>query len=340
MAGSKLLLLTPLLLSSALGFSFSSNDCRVHPSPCGNGPIRKNHISANLHRVQSLYPLSFSLINAIPRGGDEVSKSVATQSIPPSDDPSRSALSYYLIWTPGFAKKLALSTCSLLFFHFLAGPSLRQQMLSFTIQYLERPMASIFPNVVLPLLSSACCLIQIAINMLVGAGGCAGFNTYLGPWRPYFFSILAYLTMFSSKTPLLSMTTVLRFTIAFLPEFLHIWNRYVRNQWQRNALRRHDDVSALHATVEIDIPTMGCVACINKISSSIRHCSIGKQNTIQDASAWLESDRPTNKGGRAMVRISGSSEEELQLLTNSIIKSIEGAGFGGCTVQKFVVESN
>jgi hypothetical protein len=266
-----------------------------------------------------LLPLTLS------RGGASAPPtSTGLEQMSSSDPPQSSASAYNLIWSPGFSKNLSFATASLMVFHLLGGRSLGQHFF-WGARYLASPLASIFPNVLLPFLASACCLLQLAINFLVGAGGCAGFNTYLGPLRPYFLSLLVYLTIISR--PSKASVSIIRFSMAFMPEVLHFWNKYVRYQWRRERSRETRD-SILTAIVEIDVPTMGCVACINKIDASIRQCA---PEHIIDATSWLDPALP--KGGRTKVQVSATSEAELNSITQSILKSIEGAGFGGSSVE-------
>jgi hypothetical protein len=253
-----------------------------------------------------------------------------------TENPSASA--YYLLWSPGFTKKLVLATCSLVLWHSFGSP-IRKEFFSTTINSamigLLRPLATIFPNVVLPLLSSACCLIQILLNFLVG--GCAGFNSFFGPVRPYFLSLLGYLTFVSNPKVSVSF---LRFSIALLPELLHFWNRYARFQWRRGATTISSSKSAaaaeespvIKATIQLNVPSMGCVACINKIDNSIRQAA---PKNIEDSTSWLEPSR--TKGGRCTVKLSVGSKEELDALTQLIINAIEGAGFGGCKLDSVEV---
>lgn len=70
----------------------------------------------------------------------------------------------------------------------------------------------------LPMLAGSCCFIQLVMNVL--AGGCAGFNSLLGPIRPLFLSLLVYITWIRyTDVPL--WTHILRWFIALLPELVH-----------------------------------------------------------------------------------------------------------------------
>ena len=96
---------------------------------------------------------------------------------------------YNLIWSPNFWKKMLLSTVLIhllsknehyslnnLFPHRTIKSCHGQSSATIMLNQLQ----SVLPTaVVLPLLSSSCCSIQIIINAVSGFG-CAGFNTYLG----------------------------------------------------------------------------------------------------------------------------------------------------------------
>ena len=98
---------------------------------------------------------------------------------------------YNLIWSPNFWKKMLITTTVLilmqskndyysfnkiLFSHHDIASCHDQSSTTTILNDLQR----IVPTaVVLPLLSSSCCAIQILINAISGFG-CAGFNTYLG----------------------------------------------------------------------------------------------------------------------------------------------------------------
>jgi len=84
---------------------------------------------------------------------------------------------YHLIWSQNFWKKMVLS---------MAGWWLLQYTVIKIISRISVdgmpchvPTSERWQGVVLPLLSSSCCAIQLVINAISG-WGCAGFNTYLG----------------------------------------------------------------------------------------------------------------------------------------------------------------
>jgi copper chaperone CopZ len=239
------------------------------------------------------------------------------------------ASSYYLIWSPGFVQKFAWASGSLWGMHMLQWDARLSKMMTqqwkalsatFPALLSNRVAATAAPNMVLPLLSSSCCLIQLLINVLVGAGGCAGFNTVLGPVRPLFLAMLVSLNIFTGASLRQSLW---RYSIALMPEGVHFWNELRKRQWRNRveSTANSADQSRIRATVMVDIPTMGCVACINKIESSLRACA---PNNVLTASSWLEEDR---KGGCAKLDVYVDSEDDLKALSQTVVDAIERAGF-------------
>lgn len=244
---------------------------------------------------------------------------------------------YHLIWSPGAMTKMAIGTASLavadMLFSIPGGRHLARSGLTWMSRSaLIAPISSVASNVVLPLLASSCCLLQLWINLL--AGGCAGFNTVLGPTRPYFLSLLLYSTAVTHQFHRAKWyrLTALRWGIALLPEAVDVWNRY---QERKRANHEKDDLSlllnapnTLKATVKLEIPTMGCVACINKIDSALQ--SAGASRVIEAASFL---NPLGSKGGRARVRLVAESREEMDQLVEMLVRSVESAGFEPCRLE-------
>ena len=78
-------------------------------------------------------------------------------------------------------------------------------------------------------------------------------------------------------------------------------------------------------TVELDIPSMGCAACINKIDSTIS----GMSGVISSTS-WLLDDP---KGGRARIVIAANSTctDDVDEIIKSVVEKVGSSGFP-CTV--------
>eukprot|EP00934_Nitzschia_sp_Nitz4_P004858 Nitzschia sp. Nitz4//scaffold38_size140716//91213//91983//NITZ4_003152-RA/size140716-processed-gene-0.40-mRNA-1//1//CDS//3329550093//4848//frame0 len=244
--------------------------------------------------------------------------------------------SYALVWSPGFIQKFGIASAGLLALHFTGmndslGRSLFAILQRFTSIRKGGIVAATMPNVILPLLSSACCLLQILINISVGASGCAGFNTYLGPIRPGFLALFLYLNMRSWPT---ISQFLLRGFLVFLPELVHGYNCLSAVIWekQHRAIFK-DDKSMVRTIVDITIPTMGCVACINKVETSLRQSD---STHILEATAWL--DGGAKKGGRARVVLAAPPEFDIQILQNSVVKAIDSAGFLGSQVVSIEAE--
>ncbi len=79
------------------------------------------------------------------------------------------------------------------------------------------------------------------------------------------------------------------------------------------------------AKVRLTIPTMGCVACVNKVDSSIRRCVSAANNNIREEKSWLADDLA--KGGVAEVTLSGKTREEIDGVVEEVIAAVHDAGF-------------
>ncbi|CAE7302169.1 unnamed protein product [Symbiodinium natans] len=236
---------------------------------------------------------------------------------------AESTLSYYLLWSPGLFPKAVLSFASLLALQLLGG---HLSEMSGLRRPGSLPLARrIWDMLLLPLLSSACCGIQLIINVLVGASGCAGFNKVFGPLRPYFLgALLSSLCISILQGHASFRILALQCLLAFLPEVVHLWNL-------RGARTRASVAPALGnlATVELSVPGMGCVACINKVNSSLREV-----DGVTSSEAWLEKE-----GGRALVHCAAASETKVRELASKLALAVEGAGFEPCMVVEVQVRS-
>ncbi|OEU10736.1 hypothetical protein FRACYDRAFT_246545 [Fragilariopsis cylindrus CCMP1102] len=262
--------------------------------------------------------------------------------------------SYYLIWSPGFMKQflvamtIILTTircCSFYNINILGWGNHFNTISS-------RPFIS---NIILPLLSSSCCAIQMTFNALssifLAGTGCIGFNSALGPIRPYLLAITMivynytnpFFRSVSSVSSVLSL--LLRYTIVFMPELVYWWNSILRSRWKRQrdstiTNTTKDDIEEptteklLQATLVFDVPTMGCVACVNKIESSLRQ-STALRNYIASTGSWLndEDNDRSKRGGCAKIDIRVESEKELDGVINNVKVVIEGAGFRGTKIK-------
>lgn len=239
---------------------------------------------------------------------------------------------YNLLWSPKARKKFTVGSMTLFLAHIVGRKIMTLDLPNFDFYASYSPVgiaASVMSNIILPLLASACCSLQLILNIFTM--GCAGFNTVLGPVRPYFVSLLLYLTVISRRTTPGTWnfwaTTTLRWTLTLLPEILHIWNN-------RSFFKSPQPVSnsnLLIADVKLDIPTMGCVACINSIDHAIRQA-----NGVESVSASLN---PLGmKGGQAEVRLKGNTEEEIYGIVRSLTAAVEKAGFPDTTADNVQIK--
>mmetsp|Transcript_40905 Transcript_40905/g.59774 ORF Transcript_40905/g.59774 Transcript_40905/m.59774 type:complete len:441 (-) Transcript_40905:248-1570(-) len=366
----------------------------LHSSPSSwNGRTCKSILCSNLF----LYRGGGTSLRALSNEEEkEHATAASTSSQSQKTSPStitKDMTSYHLLWSPGFFHKIMTSSLFIFMFHSLlrrisisivlpqfftwnnnAHPSscsqypgttiARQQAGSSTMATTTNTLMKLLNFVALPLLSSSCCAIQLLLNAISAGLGCVGFNSYLGPLRPYFLSFLMYSTTilsFPSSSSLIEkgafrrstqkwvITFVVSWLIALMPEIVYAWNN-VSSRRRVTSIKKEDN-SALEttkATLELDIPSMGCVACINKINSSIRQQE-EQPNTYQfnilDASSWLTTttkDDSNNserkkKGGKAKISFTTSSKDAVENAVDDIVNSVEKSGFA-CYVDKLSIE--
>jgi hypothetical protein len=298
-------------------------------------------------------------------------------------DNSRSYSPYHLVWSPGVLPRMLVTTAVMMLVEWgrkvvFASPSIG----SFPPLY---PVSHCFfvgktganalslvhwssSNVLLPLGASACCLVQVAVNLAFAGAGCSGLNTLMGPFRGYFLGILLYVTLQSTtfwpiKTTIeschgvgpgryLSIFTIIgRWSIALLPEAVHFWNRWHQSKQSQDNIQRQGREGQLtemqEFSVEIIVPTMGCVACIQKIVSSIQvddekkaSDDFSRLSKIQRVTANLgipltESAlqvTPPAKGGIVNAIISVPSASHTAAAIDRLVETIEQAGFPNCQI--------
>lgn len=174
----------------------------------------------------------------------------------------------------------------------------------------------------LPLLSSSCCAIQLLLNVLAGGVGCVGFNSVLGPLRPYFLSLLIVTSASSSRA---LAPFVLNWCVALMPEIV-----YFANQSRVSYQERASDDSSLHhwmyeATIHLKIKDMGCAACVNKINESMRRLDKKDDDIcIKRMESGLNDEE---KGGWATLVLALSNEDEIDILVKDAVQTVEEAGF-------------
>eukprot|EP01082_Thalassiosira_pseudonana_P000855 g830.t1 g830 contig10:810676-811267(-) len=158
------------------------------------------------------------------------------------------------------------------------------------------------------------------MNALTGFG-CIGFNTYLGPIRPFLLPLLLTSTwkLLSQRSYGLASISLL---IGFLPEVVHLWNASQTRQRFNSGTTPNFKT---RATLRLAIPSMGCVACVNKIDTSIRNCKYYVSSNINQERSWLTED--SQKGGMAELSIWASSSDDVQKIAEEVVSAVTNAGF-------------
>jgi hypothetical protein len=133
-------------------------------------------------------------------------------------------------------------------------------------------------------------------------------------------------------------------SLAFLPELVDIWNANRSRRWQRTHVDDRCDlggkktaISSSSVTVEakltLGIPTMGCVACVNKVDASIRGCNSAA--LIKEETSWLTGGAA--KGGTAELLIVARTNEEINRTVEDVVAAVKDAGFR-CDIKSLRVD--
>jgi copper chaperone CopZ len=114
--------------------------------------------------------------------------------------------------------------------------------------------------------------------------------------------------------------------LAFLPELVEIYtNLSVRNDQSITSASLSSNV--VEAKLKLNIPTMGCVACVKKVNATIRGCSSAAAH-IRAETSWLTGA----KGGAAELIIRGRTSEEIGQIIEEVVAAVNVAGFR-CNVE-------
>jgi hypothetical protein len=247
---------------------------------------------------------------------------------------------YYLVWSPNFWRKMLLSMAFWLarqYSYYAWNNHITQSsrwMMSISSKFhaCHGHKSSPTYSFALSLLSSSCCAIQLIINALTG-WGCAGFNSYLGPIRPALLPLLL-ITTWRLLPHQSHRWTIVSLCLAFLPELVDIYTNFSRQRRKNHSsiqdITNDQSIASasslssnvLEAKLKLNIPTMGCVACVNKVNSSIRGCNSAAEH-ILDESSWLTGA----KGGEAELIIRGRTREEIDHIVEEVVDAVKVAGF-------------
>ena len=229
---------------------------------------------------------------------------LVAMSVP--DDISKSG---YLVWDDSFKEKFFVSVTA------FAGVAAALSLNEFAVQAAISKLGALSWGA-LGLLSSACCLFQLILNAM--SVGCAGFNTVLGPFRPYFLALAAVLQACvwtievdarAHGAPAdegIVVGSLLCVGLSFLPEALSLW-----------VARRGGDVATSDdgAMLMLRVSGMGCTACTAKVQDALATVP-----GVAAAAVDLEAESATLRLDGAYRKVDVWEEA---------VKALDAAGFGG-----------
>ncbi len=172
----------------------------------------------------------------------------------------------YLVWQPGFLPSFGTAIAACLAVG-LAAALVGSQRGGVVLHRLAGATRRLECWSALGLLSSSCCLLQLALNAV--SVGCAGFNTYLGPLRPQLIAVTASLQAWMwfalvargrGQLRLALAASLLTSSLTFMPEVLHLW------------VHRNDGAAAAAGgaeVVQLSLEGMGCTACTVKVKQAV-----------------------------------------------------------------------
>jgi hypothetical protein len=126
-------------------------------------------------------------------------------------------------------------------------------------------------DLLLSSLASSCCWGQLVLNSF--NVGCAGFNSLLGPWRPFFIGMtIAAQTarcIFGGGFSKNKVSLVVSVVMTLLPELLWLYTAGLKQLRSNMAGSQHDQKSMMGEegifSYVIRVQGMGCIACKNKV---------------------------------------------------------------------------
>jgi copper chaperone CopZ len=187
------------------------------------------------------------------------------------------------------------------------------------------------------LLSSSCCAVQLILNIF--NFGCVGFNTYLGPLRPFFLAVTITLNtrMWELAVPNLGLpstpdhflpsliaSTVVAVFLSLLPEITDFTN-------SRTTMSQAKASDGTSTEVVFSLEGLGCVACVSAVQGAIETVANGK---VRSRAVSLEKKEAT-------ITLACDEVEARDTIVPEIITGIQDAGFEATlqSVQKGVVSN-
>uniref|UniRef100_A0A7S0Q4C2 HMA domain-containing protein n=1 Tax=Coccolithus braarudii TaxID=221442 RepID=A0A7S0Q4C2_9EUKA len=249
--------------------------------------------------------MAWSAMPAATTRMDFVQPRTALVAMSVPDDISKSG---YLVWDDGFKEIFFVSVAA------FAGVAATLSFNEIAVQATISKLSTLGWGA-LGLLSSACCLFQLILNAM--SVGCAGFNTVLGPFRPYFLAFAAVLQAWvwtievdarvhgAPADASVVVGSLLCVSLSFLPEALSLW-----------VARRGGEVATSDdgAVLMLRVIGMGCTACTAKVQDALAAVP-----GVAAAAVDLEAESAT-------LRLDGSyCEVDVR---EEAVKALDAAGFG------------
>jgi len=238
----------------------------------------------------------------------------------------------HLITEPGFGRRFCLSLAVLASISYAASFSTGAWLFGMAVQARASDFLQFIAHrlewwSVLGLLSSSCCVLQLILNAF--SFGCAGFNTVLGPLRPYFLALTTFLQACVWRQTLVGRAglqsavggTVLSAVLVFLPEMLHVWvhrERLLAPMWPplrpQSTLEDSAEADAV-GLCRLQVSGMGCTACTAKVKAALESIEgvAGCEVALEEATATL--------------RLGGGAAAQTAAVEAEAIAAVTAAGF-------------
>ncbi|KAL3798370.1 hypothetical protein HJC23_005023 [Cyclotella cryptica] len=148
-----------------------------------------------------------------------------------------------------------------------------------------------------------------------------------------------------AQTANMNLLSNVSLALAFLPEAVYFWNKFLAYNFEQTdksgnqpvlddeAVSKLSSPYPVKATIVLDVPTMGCVACVNKVDSSIRSSAFSTK--IRQERSWLTD----GKGGIAELIVSGANSDEIYKIAEEVALAVGNAGFQ-CKVQSIQLNAD
>ena len=246
----------------------------------------------------------------------------------------------HLIWDPGFGPKFAGTAVLLAALALGASRSTTAWLHGMELQSrLVFAMQSVAHRFelwsLLGLLSSSCCALQLLLNAF--SFGCAGFNTYLGPLRPFLMALTFFLqgcvwhSALTGRGPRLILNavggSVVCLVLTMLPEGLDLYVRRRGGAASAPTTEAPEAPAAPAPTLCLKVSGMGCTACTAKVQAALEQvdgvaaCAVD----LAAGSATITLDDAASKSSAAAAEAPDAVQHGVESRARA---AIAAAGFG------------